>query len=87
MADLHEKLRGTVEQNGASGTFSTFGERMQGHVVTAKYIAGVWADRSGSDRIIRAVFYRITNGKVVVEEFNVDWSYWDLVEKERHWMG
>jgi hypothetical protein len=87
LSDLHPKISTAVEIGGASGTFSSASDRMEGYVVTRESIAGVWADRSESDRITRAVFYRVVNGQAVVEEFeNVNWSYWDLVERGRDWL-
>lgn len=86
MRRLYESLRGTVDAGGASGTFTSTADRMQGHVITRRTIIGVWADRNGKDRISGAVFYQVNGGKVRVDEFSdVDWSYWDLVEKARDW--
>lgn len=59
MRRLHESLRDIVDADGASGTFTSTADRMQGHVITRRTIIGVWADRNGKDRLSRAVFYQV----------------------------
>lgn len=86
MSKLHNAVKDLVKPGGASGTFTSADRRMEGYVATPETMAGVWADLKGRDRISRAVFYRIVEGKPAVTEFeDVDWSYWELVEQARKW--
>jgi hypothetical protein len=84
--DLFERLKGVGSDDGASGVFTSSPNKMQGYVVSLERVVGVWADRSESNIISRAVFYIVRDEQAVVEEFEgVEWSYWDLVEKAKDW--